>query len=481
MRRLLTAFALALALAPAAYAGGPTMTLGAAEDAVRSSDLVGARSQMTVLRVAGFRAVRVTSIWQPGQTAPRDGELQVLKNVEAAAQLTGMRVYLAVFHAGSRTTPLTAEMQNDFARWAAAIAREVPAIDDLIIGNEPNINRFWLPQFGPAGENVAAPTYLSLLTKTYDALKAADPRLRVWGGALSPRGSDRAGTARDTHSPTKFLSDLGAAYRASGRQTPIMDGLAIHPYGENSSISPELAHPRNTVIGIADYTKLVGLLSQAFDGSPQKGSTLPIVYAEYGVESTVPDVKRSLYSGSEPATTRPVDEAKQASYYAKALELTFCQPNVQGFFVFHTIDETPLDRWQSGLFYADGTPKASYVPVREALARARGGSIARCPGLALPVQATNLRYPGRLEVRNKGITVRLRCDLDCVYSIRLRKADTGATTISRRGRAKGGDLSLVSLGRGRVAPGRYFYTVQLRHPVNPAAPTILTSEQFRLP
>jgi hypothetical protein len=457
------------------------MTLGAAEDAVRSSDLVGARTQLAVLRLAGFRAVRITSIWQPGQTEPREGELQVLKNVEAAAQLSGMRVYLAVFHAGSRTTPLTAEMQSDFSRWAAAIARAAPGIDDLIIGNEPNINRFWLPQFGPAGENVAAPTYLSLLTKTYDALKAADPQLRVWGGALSPRGSDRAGTARDTHSPTKFLLDLGAAYRASGRQAPIMDGLAIHPYGENSSISPELAHPRNTVIGVADYSKLVGLLAQAFDGSPQRGSTLPIIYAEYGVESTVPAGKRSLYSGNEPATTRPVEEARQAAYYAKALELTFCQPNVQGFFVFHTIDETPLDRWQSGLFYADGTPKASYVPVRDALARARGGSIARCPGLALPVEASTLRYPGRLEVQNKGITVRLRCDLDCVYSVRLRKAASGATTLSRRGRAKAGELALVSLGRGQVAPGRYFYTVQLRHPVNPAGPKVLTSEPFRLP
>jgi hypothetical protein len=481
MWRLPALFAVLLVLAPPAQAGGPAMTLGASEDAVRSSDLVSARTQMAVLRLAGFRAVRVTSIWQPGRTAPTDHELQVLRNVEAAAQLSAMRVYVAVYHAGSRTTPLTAEAQSDFARYTAAIARELPAVDDVIIGNEPNINRFWLPQFGPAGENVAAPAYLSLLTKTYDSLKAVDASVRVWGGALSPRGGDRPGTLRDTHSPTKFLLDLGAAYRASGRQTPIMDGLAIHPYGENSSIPPDLAHPRNTVIGIADYTKLVGLLGQAFDGTAQRGATLPILYAEYGVESTVPDGKRTLYSGNEPTTTRPVDEAKQAAYYTRALALTFCQPTVIGFFVFHAIDEPPLDRWQSGLLYADGTPKASYAPVREALTRARGGSIARCPGLELPVEASTLRYPTRLEVRRKGMTVRLRCNLDCVFSVRLRKAATGATTLSRRGSARAGELSLVSLGRGRVAPGRYVFNVHLRHPVNPAQPTVLESAPIRFP
>jgi hypothetical protein len=372
-------------------------------------------------------------------------------------------------------------MQSDFARYTAAAVRLLPAIDDVIVGNEPNINRFWLPQFGPAGENVAAPTYLSLLTQTYDALKAVDPQVRVWGGALSPRGSDRPGTSRDTHSPTKFLLDLGAAYRASGRQTPIMDGLAIHPYGESSSIPPDLAHPRNTVIGIADYTKLVGLLAQAFDGTPQTGSTLPILYAEYGVESSVPDGKRTLYSGNEPATTRPVSEETQAAYYAKALALTFCQPTVAGFFVFHAIDEPPLDRWQSGLLYADGTPKASYGPVRDALTRSRGGSIARCPGLELPVEATTLRYPTRLEIQRRGMTVRLRCNLDCVYSVRLRKAATGATTLSRRGLARAEQLTLVQLGRGRVARGEYQFTVSLRHPVNPAAPTIVESATVRLP
>ena len=45
-----------------------------------------------------------------------------------------------------------------------------------------------------------------------------------------------------------------------------------------------------------------------FDGTPQLGTTLPIVYDEFGVESRIPDGKAKAYTGTEPATTKPVDE-----------------------------------------------------------------------------------------------------------------------------------------------------------------------------
>src|SRR5207249_3290287 len=149
-----------------------------------------------------------------------------------------------------------------------------------------NLNRFWLPQFDPvSGADVAAPAYVSLLARTYDAIKAVRPFTTIYGGALAPRGVDKPNTGRDTHAPTALILDMGAAYRASGRALPIMDALSIHPYADNSSQSPEFAHPNSTPIGIADYDKLVGLLAQAFDGTAQRGSTLPILYDEFGVES----------------------------------------------------------------------------------------------------------------------------------------------------------------------------------------------------
>ena len=113
---LLAALVAGLSLhAATAQAGGPTMALGAAEDAVRADDLVGAQAQMSLLRLAGMSSVRVTSNWLPGLVAPTEAELRTLRNVEGAAQLTGVRVIVSVYHPGSKTTPLTPEARAEFA------------------------------------------------------------------------------------------------------------------------------------------------------------------------------------------------------------------------------------------------------------------------------------------------------------------------------------------------------------------------------
>src|SRR5262245_19002971 len=286
-----------LAGASTAHSAGPTMTFGAAEDAVRQSDPVVARQKMAQLAAAGMRAVRITSLWVPPATTPDGGEIAALNNVATAAQRYGVTLYVSVFSPGSKTTPLTPEAQSQFVQYAANLLRAVPAIRNVIVGNEPTLNRFWLPQFNPDGTDAAAPAYEALLAQAYDAIKAGDPTITVYGGALSPRGVDKPNTGRDTHSPTAFIADLGAAYRASGRTAPIMDGFALHPYGEASNVKPDVTHPKSTSIGLADYSKLVTLLGQAFDGTAQPGSTLPILYDEYGVESDIPDTKASLYTG----------------------------------------------------------------------------------------------------------------------------------------------------------------------------------------
>ena len=164
------------------------MALGAAEDAVRAPDLVTTKVKMTELRLAGFTAVRVTSNWRPGLTAPTAGELTVLHNIEAAARLSGVKVYVSVYSPGSATTPLDALAQTQFAQYAAALATALPSFDDIIVGNEPNLNRFWLPQFGADGSNASAPAYLSLLGKTYSACGAVrSPHAAPTGRTASAR------------------------------------------------------------------------------------------------------------------------------------------------------------------------------------------------------------------------------------------------------------------------------------------------------
>jgi hypothetical protein len=144
-----------------------------------------------------------------------------------------------------------------------------------------------------------------------------------------------------------------------------MDELSIHVYGESPRVPPTLVHPKTTSIGIADYRKLVALLGRAFDGTAQKGSTLPIDYGEYGVETQIPPSKQSAYTGEE--VVPAVDERTQARYYRRAIALSACQPNVRMLFFFHVADEKQLAGLQSGLYYADGTPKSSLAAVRSAI------------------------------------------------------------------------------------------------------------------
>ncbi|HJS50184.1 MAG TPA: hypothetical protein VJ745_07650, partial [Gaiellaceae bacterium] len=77
---LLAALGAALGLlAPGIATAGPSLIAGAVEDDVRAPTLVGAETQMSALRLAGYRAVRITSYWTPGSTRPTETELTVLE------------------------------------------------------------------------------------------------------------------------------------------------------------------------------------------------------------------------------------------------------------------------------------------------------------------------------------------------------------------------------------------------------------------
>ncbi len=319
-----------LTLVSAAGAAGSGMTIGAVEDAAKWGD---PGAKMELARNAAFGAVRMTMQWSSGQTAPVDGDLQNIRNAADAARLAGIEPIVAIYNDGS---------------------------------------------------DAAAPAYEALLAVSYDAIRAARPDAVVLGGALSPRGEDSPTSTRPTHSPTAFIQDLGAAYRASGRTAPIMDVFDQHVYEDYSAMPPSFSHPNSKTIAVADYGKLVSLLGEAFDGTGQRGSSLPIFYGEYGVESIIPAAKSSLYTGIEPTATKAVDEATQASLYVEAFKVAYCKPNVVGIMVFHVSDESALSAWQSGPYYADDTAKSSLAGIRDAAAAARAGTLTTCPDTTPP-------------------------------------------------------------------------------------------------
>jgi hypothetical protein len=385
MWKVLPAALAALVLAGGAWAlflreddAGRRIDIGALEDGVKFPQPEIADQRVQLGEEAGFNAHNVTTAWVPGQTAPDPGELTVLRNVAAATEKRNMKLLITAYAPRPRYAPVTEEEQQNYAEFMATLARELRSVRDFAVWNEPNLNGFWLYQFDDAGQDIAARDYTALLGRTYDALKAVDPRIRVFGGNLAPRGFDDADSPRPTHSPTTFIRDMGQAYRASGRTEPIMDVFALHPYQTRSSIPPGEPHT-GTSLGFGDYDKLVDLLGEAFDGTEQPGSEVPIAYTEYGVQSEIPESAQEPYTNLQsPLGRDAVSEETQAEYYRQAFELAACQPTVVAVYIFHLFDEADLNRWQSGPYYADAKPKSSLPAIRDAALEAREGKLDDC-------------------------------------------------------------------------------------------------------
>jgi hypothetical protein len=491
-RLLVTAsLVLATALAGAAPAGA-AMFVGAAEDSAKHHDPVEAAARMELAGLAGLEAIRLSSTWSPGRRVPTGADLVLLQNAVLGAQVNGIRVVLAVYPYGSRATPRTPRARAQFAAYTASLVRALPGVTDVIVGNEPNLNRFWMPQFTKKGSSAAPAAYVQLLATTYDALKRVSPDVNVIGGAVSPRGGDRPRSSRHTHSPTRFILEMGRAYRASKRKRPLMDTFAIHPYQIPSRVSPAKRHPRSTTIAIADYGKLVRLLGRAFDGTPQRGSRLPILYAEFGVQSTIPKEKQEHYANlNAPAARDSVSEAQQAAYYRRAFALAQCQPNVVGMLVFHVSDESDARAWQSGLYYADHTPKSSLPVVRDAALRAREGRLVRCKSGKRFRPLGGVRFPdtSTVETTNERWTLDLVCRSACRYDARIVAVPTATgafarrlvrptTVLAARGTVAGKRIRSIALPARPLEPGSYRFKVRVFTVGRPGTAVVRYSDVF---
>jgi hypothetical protein len=164
-----------------------------------------------------------------------------------------------------------------------------------------------------------------------------------------------------------------------------MDAFDQHVYEDTSDLPPSMEHPNTTTIAVADYAKLVALLGEAFDGTAQPGSALPIVYGEFGVEMLIPAAKAGGYTGSENQVA--VDEATAAAFYREAMKVVYCQANVTGLMLFHVSDEPALTGWQSGPYYADDTAKSSLPAMRDAMNALHAGTLTSCPDATAPTVA----------------------------------------------------------------------------------------------
>ncbi|HET7044780.1 MAG TPA: D-glucuronyl C5-epimerase family protein [Gaiellaceae bacterium] len=419
-------------LASAAASSG--LVVGAAENAVVSADPGAAATQLGLATGAGLRAVRVAVPWNAGRTAPDPNALAAYTVTAQQAALAGVRLYFEVYPASPDAVPRDDAGRAQFAGYLRALALALPQVRDFVVGSQVNNSSFWPQDTG------AAASYVALLAASYDALKGVDPLIQVIGGALSSQGT-----------PGTYVLAMGRAYRTSGRAAPIMDAFAIQPSGSSSSEPPGAVHAKGP-IGIGDYARLVANLKRAFGGGAQAGSTLPIVYDGYGVQSAIPPEKASLYTGSE---TDAVDETAQGQAYATALQLASCQPNVSALLFQHVVDERDLAGTQSGLYYADGTPKTSLATVGAAIAAL--GSDTACPGQ--PVEPAGPGAPPTVTPDASGQSAVVACSSDCYWTAVLVRESDGVPVRALKGKVAGGATATVEGPLAGLPAGDYHLTV----------------------
>src|SRR5471032_1219313 len=205
--RALVIAAVALIAAPAAFAG-PSLRVGGVEDAAIWGN---PGQQMDLAKLAGFDSIRMTVQWTTGATAPSKGVMAKVQAAARAATARGIQPIIAIYNSSSSSTPADDASRARFVQFTRSVVAGLPWVTTFIVGNEPNSNVYWLPQFDAAGTDVAAVAYEQLLAASYDAIKALRPSVTVVGGALASRGSDDPAGPKQTHSPTAFIHDLGVA------------------------------------------------------------------------------------------------------------------------------------------------------------------------------------------------------------------------------------------------------------------------------
>ena len=380
---LLPALACALfAVAPAR--ADPGLFVGLTDDLLKElgSPVVTAANDL------GAQGFRITVEWDGAQTTLASSDVTALDRAVAAA--AGMRVVLVVDGAAV-DAPLDDAARNTYCTYVKNIVARYPTLTGVVIWNEPNKTASWQPQFNPDGTSAAPAAYEALLARCWDVLHAFRPSANVFGLALSPDGNDNPNAVSNiSHSPGNFIRKLGLAYRASGRTLPIFDTVSHHVYGATTAERPWKQHTGQTRISEGDWDKLMTNFHTAFDGTgqPVPGQCLNyrcvwIWYLEGGWQTSIDADKMSLYSSTENVTTIPDDAGgepdspppsatspapDQRTQFLDAVRLAYCQDYVGAFFNFLLRDEPDLRAWQSGVLWADSTPKDSYDDFRAAIA-----------------------------------------------------------------------------------------------------------------
>ena len=362
MRRL-TAFAGVLVCALAAASGVLAAEFGVNDDGAKyAAD--GGEAFYAAMAGIGLEQSVVSVRWQPSDPGTILDQKHLDRIVPIATR-HGIRIVLAVYPYPPREIESGQATPAAFAGWVVGLATRYPQVRQFIVGNEPNQPAFWRPQFGAGGRNVSAATFGAFLAAAFDALKAHDPTLTVIGVGLSPRGNDKPKAASNiSTSPVRFLAALGAWYRATGRQRPLMDGFSFHPYPNRATDPLDLGYAWPAA-GFVDLGRIKQALWDAFNGTaqPTTADGLTLYLDEVGWQVSTRRSTAYVDAENVPVT----DEPTQARIYGQIVRRARCDPDVAEVNVFGLYDDRDRRGFQAALHRVDGTARPAVEAVRSAM------------------------------------------------------------------------------------------------------------------
>jgi hypothetical protein len=470
--------ALACVLGALAFAGAASSTtFGVADDAGKYADDSGA-SFFSMLNDLGMTENRIAVFWDPANPTTIVDQAFLDRSIPQATK-RGVELMFAIYPLKARGLVDTPNGIELFAQYAAKVAQRYPQVRKIICLNEGNQPRFHQPQFDAAGRGISGAVQERAMAACYDALKAVDPGIDVIAFGLSPRGNDDFDAESNvSHSPVRFLQEVGDAYRASGRTKPIADDVSIHCYPNKNTDSPTVGYawPK---IGCVNLDRLKQAWWDAFHGTAQPlfreavgsgdGPFVRIFVDEVGYQARIAPDKTRLYNGSENVPL--VDESTQGSYYAQLIALMACDPDVALLNFFHAVDEPSLAAWQSGIVLPDGTRRASYDTVKAAIAQNR-----QCRGSVKTWRHTERLVGAAADFRGLRGSFFVKADEGFSYDVAVLRGSKRVTGATGTGQENTGTLFKLP----RLPKGSYRVVVKLSAETN-ARRTATFSRSFRTP
>jgi hypothetical protein len=468
MRWISAAFAClgtALTLTGAAFG----TTFGVADDAGKYAEDGGAQF-FNMLTDVGMTENRIAVFWDPAQPTTIVDQAFLDRAIPQAMR-RGVEVIFAIYPVKARALVDTPNGIQLFAQYAARVAERYPYVRRVICLNEGNQPRFHQPQFDEAGNGISGYVQEAAMAACYDALKAVDPGIDVIAFGMSPRGNDDFDAVSNvSHSPIRFLAEVGEAYRKSGRTKPIADDVSIHCYPNQNTDAPALGYvwPKVGCVNLARFKQawwdaFHGTAQPLFREAGQSGGPFVRIFVdEVGYQARIPPDKASLYVGSENVPL--VDEQTQASYYAQLIALMACDPNVALLNFFHAVDENSLPAWQSGLVLPDYTRRPSYAAVKEAILANR-----QCHGTELSWRHSERVVGARAVFRSLPRSFLVRADEGFSYEVQITRPSSTRRLTGASGQGDAARDLLFKLPK--LSHGSYRVKVTLRAETNPARVT----------